>query len=272
MRPFRTTPTKRLVRDERGFTLIELVIAMALGTFVSLAGLGFLEFATSDVQRINERVHVDQTARVALERIMLRLHSACVVSSVAPIRANSNETEIKFLSATGGEATLPKVQLHEIVFTKPSGTKKGTLVENLYEPTKSNEIYELGKSSEYTFEAKPKSTVILLTGVKNSESKGETIPVFRYYRYYKATDSIPTGHKTIPFQEIYPTPLSKATLEKKEEAEAVVKVNVNFTAVPEGVEPATFNHDRAIPLEDSAVFRNATASEVSNNGPCAPAE
>jgi prepilin-type N-terminal cleavage/methylation domain-containing protein len=271
MSPSRTTP-KRFVRDERGFTMVELVVAMALGTFVSLAGFGFLEFATSDVSRINERVHVDQTARVALERIMLRLHSGCVLSSVAPIRADSNENEIKFLSATGSGAALYNVQLHEIIFTKQSGIKKGTLVEKIYEPTKSGEIYELTKSGEYTFGATPKSTVTLLTGVKNSESNGETIPVFRYYRYYKATDSLPTGHTTIPYQEIYPTPLSKATLEKKEEAEAVVKITVNFTAVPEGVEPATFNHDRAIPLEDSAVFRNATASEISYNGPCAPAE
>lgn len=269
MSPLRAT--LKGIGDQRGFTLIELVVAMALGSFVSLAGLGFLEFATRDVSRISERVHVDQTARVALERTMLRLHSSCISSSVAPIRAGSNENEIKFLSAAGEEASLSKFQLHEIIFTKPSGTKKGTLVEKIYEATKPSQLYE-NKSGEFTFNATPKSTVRLLTGVKNSESKGETIPVFRYYRYYKSSDPLPTGHTTIPYQDIYPTPLSKATLEKTEEAESVVKVTVSFTAVPEGVEPATFDHDRPIPLEDSTVFRDAAASEIARNGPCEPAE
>lgn len=263
---------KRLLVDDRGFTLIELVVAMALGTFVSLAGLGFLEFATRDVSRITERVHVDQTARVALERLMLRLHSACVVTSVAPILSGSNENEIKFISATGKEAALSAFQLHEVIFTKASGSKKGTLVEKTYEPSKSSELYNDAKSREYTFSSTPKSTVKLLTGVKNSESNGETVPVFRYYRYYKSSDSLPAGHTTTPYQYIYPTPLSKAAMEKAEEAELVVKVTVNFTAVPEGVEPATFDHDRPVPLEDSAVFRNATASESTENGPCRPAE
>ncbi|HUN77812.1 MAG TPA: prepilin-type N-terminal cleavage/methylation domain-containing protein [Solirubrobacteraceae bacterium] len=270
MSTLRTT-VRRISSQERGFTLMELVIAMALGTVVSLAGLGFLEFATSDVSRINERVHVDQTARVALERIMLRLHTACLVTSVAPIRTGSNENEMKFISAAGGEAALSKLQLHEIVFTKPSGSKKGTLVENIYEPTKSSELYEFGKSREYTFSAKPVSTVKLLTGVKNSERSGETLPLFRYYRYYRSTDPLPTGYTATPYQLLYPTPLASSSLEKAEEAESVVKVEVHFTAVPEGVEPATFEHDRAIPLEDSAVFRNATASETTPNGPCQPA-
>jgi prepilin-type N-terminal cleavage/methylation domain-containing protein len=255
---------KRVIHAELGFTLIELIVAMALGTFVSLAGLSFLIFTTNDVSRISERVHVDQTARVALERVMLRLHTACVAPSVEPVQVKSNENTLKFISESGEKSELSEIKLHEIIFAKPSGTKKGTLVEKIYEPSKATNT----GSSQYTFKTTPMSTITLLTGIKNSESSGEAIPVFRYYRYYKASDPLPTGYTTTPYQLLYPNPLSNTVMENQEEAKYVAKVTVSFTAVPEGTEPVTFNHDRAVPLEDSAVFRLATASETQRNEPC----
>jgi hypothetical protein len=202
-----------------------------------------------------------------LERIMLRLHTVCVAPEVTPIKAKSNENEIKFLSAASKESEVSNVQLHEIIYTKPSGTKKGTLTEKIYERIKP----PTGKEApEYTFETTPKSTVKLLTGVKSSESGGKTLPIFSYYRYYKSSDALPNGDTTTPYYELYPNELSKTAMESEEEAKNVAKVTVSFTVVPEGTESATFNRDRPVPLEDSAVFRLATAAETSHNVPCSP--
>ena len=68
----------KALRDEHGFTLIELLVAMSLGILVSGIALSLLNFTTADVTRITERVHADQTGRVALEKLMLALHSSCL--------------------------------------------------------------------------------------------------------------------------------------------------------------------------------------------------
>jgi type II secretory pathway component PulJ len=264
----RTSSTAaRLQRDERGFTLIELVIAMSMGMVISLAALGFLGFATGDVTRITERVHVDQTGRAALERISLELHSACVMASIAPVQEKSNENEIKFISESGVQSSFSTVHLHQIIYTPAGGGKKGTLVEKLY----SSVPPPTGKEGpNYTFSKTASSINKLLTGVQQSESGGKAVPVFRYYRYYQSTDALPEGAKTTPYAEFYPTPLSNTAMEKSEESKSVAKVTVSFTMAPEGAKYTTFGNDRPIPLEDSVVFRLVPSSEAIHNLPCTP--
>jgi prepilin-type N-terminal cleavage/methylation domain-containing protein len=251
----------RLLRDERGYTMIELLIAMSMGTLVAIAAFSFLQFTTSDVTRINERAHLDQTGRVALERIMLRLHSACVAPSVAPIQPKSNENNIKFVSEAGAEPSFITVDLHEIIFSH----EKETLIENTYVST--------NKEPPYTFPTTPASTTTLLTGVKESQGEEGLVHIFRYYRYYISTDPPPTGSTTVPYGELNPTALSFKALEKESETKNVAKVTMSFTLAPTGKESATFNHDRPVPLEDSVVFRLAPSSELSTttNLPCSPA-
>jgi prepilin-type N-terminal cleavage/methylation domain-containing protein len=260
MRPLRTAP--RSLSGEHGYTLIELVVAMALGLVVSLAAFAFLQFSTSSVSRITERVHVDQTGRTALERMVLRLHSACVSPGVAPIQVKSNETTIKFLSEGGTESAFAHVHMHEITYTPPSGETKGKLTESIYAST--------SEPPEYKFEKTAQSTTTLLTGVKQSTFEGASIPVFRYYRYYHTGDTPPAEHATVPLGELNPKALSKAEMENEKETKDVAKVTIAFTLAPEGKETATFNHDRPVPLEDSIVFRVAPSSETAINLPCSP--
>jgi prepilin-type N-terminal cleavage/methylation domain-containing protein len=240
------------LRGEHGFTMIELVIAMALTVVISAAAFSFLEFATGDATRITERVHIDQTARVALERIMLELHSACVAPSIVPIKEKSTENVLKFVSESGKESTFSTVHEHELIFTEPTASKRGTLVEKTYVSTG-------GTSPNYTFSTTPSSTTLLVTGVEKSEKT----PVFQYFRYYK------DGDPEAVYGQIDPNRISQASL-SKEASEGVAKVTLTFTVAPEGKELATFNHDRPVALEDSAVFRLAPASESSDNVPCSP--
>lgn len=263
------------LRGEHGFTLIELLVAMSLGIMVSLAAFSFLEFATGDVSHITERVHVDQTGRVALERIMLELHSTCVTPSVAPIMAGSTATVVKFISEAGTESALSSVRLHEVIYTAPSGTKKGTLVEKTTPntPTTSGG----GSAPNYTFATTRTTTTTLLTGIKQSTNeKGEAIPIFQYFRYYRSTDSVPTGDSAVPYGQLDPTAIKSSSMEEttagKKEAENIAKVTLTFTLAPEGAEGAGFNHDRPVALEDSAVLRLTPSSESSSNPnlPCSP--
>jgi prepilin-type N-terminal cleavage/methylation domain-containing protein len=252
------------LRDEHGFTMIELLVAMSMGTVVCFAAFLLLKFTAADVSRITERVHVDQTGSVVLERIMLELHSTCVTPDVTPIQAGSTENVIKFISEGGKQSAFEKVYLHEIFYTPAEGAKEGTLTEQSYQSIPP----PAGKAApEYTFSKAPTTKVLLLTGVKKSETKeGKAIPIFQYFRYYRKSDPSPV------YGQLNTSPMTATELAKEEEAEEVAKVTVAFTLAPTGKETATFNHDRPIPLEDSAVFRLATSSEAPTNPnqPCTP--
>lgn len=264
----RLRPLSKRLRDERGFTLIELLVAMSLGIIVSGVALSLLNFTTADVTRITERVHADQTGRVALEKLMLALHSSCVAAKTTktdPVRAGSTESKLRFLSETSAEnehgepsAALPSIKLHEVVFTEGSGKTEGTLTENLWTSTGVPPNYEFTESETPT-----KRT--LLTGIEKTEnSKKEIMPIFRYYRYYREGDS-----KAV-LGELDPTPIA-GTLSTSE-APDVAKVSVSFTALPEGKENrlnTELGGGRPVALEDSAILRLSPSSEESANLPCA---
>jgi prepilin-type N-terminal cleavage/methylation domain-containing protein len=258
------TPLDGRWREQDGFTLIEVLVASIIAVVVSLAAFSILQLTTEDVSRITERTHADQTGRVALEKIMLQLHSSCVALEVNPIVEKSTAEKIRFVSASGNQSAFNtgEVYLHEITYNKAEGTLK----EAVYPNTGPEET-----DGNYPFSETASSTTKLLTGVKQTG----TTPIFQYYRYYDSKDEIPTGDKEIPYGELYPTPLTGPSVPAtgeltKAEAESVVKATVSFTLAPEHHESVIAKGDQPVALEDSAVFRTAPASTSSEhpNSPC----
>jgi Tfp pilus assembly protein PilV len=266
-------------REQHGVTLIELLVATLLALVVTLAAFSILEFTSSDVSRITSRTHVDQTGRVALQKIMLALHSSCVALEVNPVVEGSTAEKLKFISASGPQATFAtgEIYMHVITYTPPSGSGKvaGTLTEQTF-PSTSPEGSGTATSGNpgsgnYFFSTTPSSTTKLLTGVEqSSESTGKPIPVFQYYKYYKNGEAIPTGDPEAPYGELIPTAEKGFT---PAEAERVAKITIAFTLKPEGTEGVIAKGDQPIALEDSAVFRltpSSTSSEAIN-APCSEA-
>jgi prepilin-type N-terminal cleavage/methylation domain-containing protein len=269
--PSSTNHTKRhdgRWRNQDGFTLIEVLVASIIAVVVSLAAFSVLQLTTEDVSRITERTHTDQTGRVALEKIMLQLHSACVAEEVNPIVEGSGTEKIKLVSASGKQVAFAtgEIELHEITYNKTEGTLKETVYKSTGEEVKGN----------YPFSATPSSTTKLLTGVKQTEnSKKELIPIFQYYRYYEKGDKGPKGETEPPYGELNPEALgSHVTGElNKTEAESVAKTTVSFTLAPEHHESVIAKGHQPVALEDSAVFRLSPASTSSEhpNSPCSEA-
>jgi prepilin-type N-terminal cleavage/methylation domain-containing protein len=265
--------------DEHGFSLIELLVAMIMGLVISLAAFSILEFTTSDVSRITARAHVSQTGRVALEKLMLQLHSACVSVNVNPIQAKSSGTTLKFVSETSPvnsnhepSSSFSTVKEHEITYTPPSGKIAGTLIE------KSRTSIGLNNATgEYEFNPSEKPTEIkLLSGVRQTVREGKEAPIFQYYRYYTSKDSeaklgqIDPGTNNLGMNN---TEMAKEEVKEKRkytEAEKVAKVTVGLTLAPEGYEGIIAKGGQPVALEDSAVLRFTPSSEEasSNNYPC----
>jgi prepilin-type N-terminal cleavage/methylation domain-containing protein len=264
------------LRGEHGFSLIELLVAMIMGLVISLAAFSILEFTTSDVSRITARAHVTQTGRVALEKLMLQLHSACVSVNVNPIQAKSSGTTLKFVSETSPlnsnnepSSSFSTVKEHEIIYTPASGKIAGTLIE------KSRTSIGLNNATgEYEFNPSETPTEIkLLSGVRQTVREGKEVPVFQYYRYYTSKDP------EAKLGQIDPEAMSTVAMAKEEvkekrkytEAEKVAKVTVGLTLAPEGYEGIIAKGGQPVALEDSAVLRFTPSSEEAsgNNYPCA---
>jgi prepilin-type N-terminal cleavage/methylation domain-containing protein len=250
------------LREQHGVTLIELLVAMIMALVVSLAAFSILEFTTNDVSRITSRAHVDQTGRIALQKIMLALHSSCVALEVNPIVEGSAGEKLKFISESGTEPAFSTVHEHVITYNKTAET----LTEQTFVSTGAET-----KEGNYPFSTTPTSSIptTLLTGVEQSESGGTKTPIFQYYKYYKKGETIPTGDPEAPYGELIPV----STGFSKEEAERVAKVTIGFTMKPEGTESVIAKGDQPIALEDSAVFRLTPSSTSSTglNAPCSEA-
>jgi hypothetical protein len=188
------------VRDQRGMTIVELLVGISM-TLVVLAAVATLTSSVLHHQdRIVRRVDANSRARPVMTRIVQGLHSACVTSHIVPVRTGSTGTSISFLSRSGAGVG-PTPDLHTITL---SG---GTLTERVYRANGTTPPDWGG----FTTEIGPPSGTALLTNVS---APGGTI--FRYY------DFINGALSTTPL----PVPLTDTN------AARVSYVTVTFTSSP----------------------------------------
>lgn len=155
---------RQLARDERGTTLIELMVGLATGLII-LAGLTTLILVTlNTTSRVSARVNATQNARITLTRVMDQLHSACIAPKVPPIRAGSSANELQFVHATGS-AVSPVPILTKVTYSA------GTLTQRDYS-------WKSGTAPLWTFnEATPTRTVLLTNRIAPITGKA----VFSYF-------------------------------------------------------------------------------------------
>ncbi len=226
------SPLPSSFRGEHGFTLVEMLVTLVTGIVIVLAAFSILDVSLTQSSRISERVETDQRARLAMEKIMLELHSSCVVTGNNAVEAGSENSLIKFISQSGSAVYFTTVTKHEIAL------KSGTLTDASY-------VSEPSSSGEWKFHATPTSTLTLLTNVSQT---GAT-PIFQYFRYVGGNLS------TTPQS----TPLNT------EEAPNTAEITVSFTTT------ATTGEEKSgqpVALADTAVLRYDPASAAGSNEPC----
>jgi hypothetical protein len=225
------------VSDERGITIVEMLVGMLIGIAV-LGGIVTLVTTTAKSSgRVSERVAVDEVARPQFQRLMNELHSTCVSPGVAPIRAGSTDDAITFLQQTGSDVTVTPVKR---VVSWDSAT--GNLVDTSYAATG-------GEAPDWTFSSTPEESYRLLTRV---EKIGST-PIFRYYSYSNGQISA----------DPLPVPLSA------EDAAKAVQVDISMAVAP--ATSATSSEAGApVELVDSALMRFSPSNEDTSQAglPC----
>jgi prepilin-type N-terminal cleavage/methylation domain-containing protein len=227
------------VKDERGYTLVELLVGMMVSLVVLAAILAMVQVATGNQSRVSQHVIANQRGRPAMNRIIDLLHSACVSPGLAPIQENSTASSITFLSKSG-TAVNPIPDRYVISLTA------GRLTETT----------ALGSGTEpLKWSYGPPSTPRQLVDGLSTAQIGEppvAVPLFRYFAYEGGQVS------AVPL----PTPLDKTNAAK------VVQVSVAFRVAPSA--GAIADSSALVTLSDSATLRIEPASENSAevNLPC----
>jgi Tfp pilus assembly protein PilW len=223
------------VRDERGMTLVELLVAMSAGMVV-MAGVTLAMIVTMrETNRVASHVEANQQARIAMTKIINQLHSACVAPQIAPVREDSTGTMLSFIHQSGS-AVAPTPVLSRISL---SGT---TLTQSDYAATG-------GAAPNWIFATTASSTVQLMTGVSPISL---TVPVFRYFAYSGGSVSA--------------TPLAATPLGTN--ATKAVQVNVAFKAAPGKTVSGDANAQAEI--QNAALLRLTPPgySSTTSNLPC----
>lgn len=222
--------------DERGTTLVELVVGIALGMVV-LSALTMLMITSIHASaRVTARVHATQNARNSLVRIIEQLHSACVTPKIAPVQLGSTGTTLIFSHSTvseGSSATVKPI-LSKVAL---SGTD---LIETNYAS-----LGGMPPTYSKTAVGPPQTLISNVAPTPPSSS------IFSYFSYSNGK------LVAVPQKELGLT-----------EANSVIQVKVAFTGFP----PKTSSSDKNVgaSVENSVMLRLTPPSFESEAGslPC----
>jgi hypothetical protein len=207
------------IGDERGFSLIELLVATAGGLVICLALFSLLSVSTREETRLTDVTQSDQLGRIAMTKIIDELHSACLAPGFAPVLYGSGESELVFINAYSEEAVIAKANKHRIVWNE----KAGTLTDYTY-PSNG------GNWPTFTFAEAPSSNVILAYNIAHAKSGETTLPIFRYYNYSPESSSSSTS--ALGNLSTEPLPVTKEGKLEEKAAPTVASVLVSFDAGP----------------------------------------
>ena len=228
-----------LVSDERGFSLMELLVTLAVGSILLLAIFGALDFSVKADSRVQDRVDSTQRGRAAMELITRQLRSQICLGPgypAIPSGITSDGNSITFYTDLGGDT--PKLQRRTITY---SG---GTVFETDY-----NVAGTIPTAPTFTLARQNWVLAERLNLVAN-------VPFFRYYAF--------TPNPVTPNQWLNSTsPFTLADADKPR----VVKVSISFAADRLGVS-RSMNNLALSTFQNDIYVRTSDASDPDHSPQC----
>jgi prepilin-type N-terminal cleavage/methylation domain-containing protein len=248
-------------RDERGFTLIELMVASLAGIIVATATTTIVIASVHFSSNFGNRVDANQEGRVAMERITQALNSSCVATGVTPLVGTPAPTGMVGGVASGSDASnlvfysalsdLPTIEPNEVVVSLTGTAPAQQLVMSTYANTST-----VGSAPPWTFSTTP-TNFVLLPVAAQATIGGSVQPVFQYFGY--------AGSGTSQIQTTpYAVPLSAT------DAATTAEVTVSFEALPSNRGANVSVRGAGANLSDAVVLKLTPASSAPNgsNTPC----
>ena len=191
------------LRDEAGFTLTELLVAMTVGVGVLFALLGLLDTSTRLSAGTVDRVETSSRARLAMDLLTRQVRSQLCLGPDLPALTAATPTSMTFYGSIAPEASPLIVQRRTLTYD--AAAKR--ILETVWTGA--------GTRPNITFDTAPQSSVIAEGIVPNGSA-----PVFEYYRF-----QVPANGGTAQPTRITTTPLGTDDLAR------TVQVGFNFVAV-----------------------------------------
>jgi len=251
-----------LAGEDAGFTIIEMVVAIAAGLLIMFATFTVISASMTVQSRVTDRVQATQQSRVAMERLVQELNSGCLASDVSPVQpssaavavspvVNSDGSHIVFVSGVGDGATATPTE-HVVSYN----SQTDTLTDTSYRGTGGSPA-SLTAASTWTFSATPAATWQLANVLPVG-----TTPLFQYFTFGQATYSLVGAAPiaSLPLNATWPAPATETNA-----AYSVAQVNISWQVGPSSGSTET---SRRTTMQDSVVFRVTPPSSSSANYPC----
>jgi prepilin-type N-terminal cleavage/methylation domain-containing protein len=205
------------LRCERGFTVIEMLVASVIGVVVLLVLLNLLDATQTATSRISARVDGTQRGRTAMEQVTQRLRSQTCVGALTPIVI--------------GDTTSP-TDANSVTFYSDLGNSTDFVPEKRRIYVSGTDLRErvtpgTGNPPNTTFTATAKDRIIM-QGVKPVTQGATTLPYFRYYAFDDAAPPQPTIQLTTPLASADSSRIVQVTIAFRASSGKEDRVDTNF--------------------------------------------
>lgn len=190
----------RRMRDQRGFTLVELLVSTTVGVALLLAAFTLSSAFSHAQTRISDRSESIARGRTAMEQIVQQLRSQVCLGPGYPSITYGDDNHITFYADLANRTFVP--QRRDLQFAN------GALTQLDYDGTAT------GGQPPFSFAARPSRTRVILDRMQLQSG----VPFLRYYMF--------DGRDPIRPSRLLATPLSAS------DAQRVVQVTVSFAALP----------------------------------------
>ena len=222
---------RRRLRDQRGFTLVELLVSMTIGVAVLLATFAIFDSALLAQGRVDDRTDSIARGRTAMEQIVQQLRSQVCLGPSLPAIEYGDDDEVRFYADLANTTFVPERRVLRFA--------GGALTESDYSGRAS------GGSPPYTFSTTPSRTRVIL-----DRMAGTGVPFFTYYGFDGRTPPQPTNQ--------LPVPLSNT------DRALVVQIRVSYMALPSRASSSSTGE----PFEADVFVRTADPSDPEHSPLC----
>jgi prepilin-type N-terminal cleavage/methylation domain-containing protein len=237
----------RLRSDQSGFSLIELLMSMALGSIVLAALLTVFMSGVSGTIKVSDRTEALQRGRITMDRVVTLLNSqTCLLNTDGtgqpPIR-DGQSNQVAFYASLGVVDSNPLIYR----LSYDSGTKR--ITEERFLPDVSSGVV--------TYPSYPASPSVSRTIGTNILPSTAGAPIFQYYQF------ITTIGPTLGMVDgtALTTPLSTTS------QYATVRVTTSFATQPEHTSGSTIDN-RGTVIDGVATVGSASAGEPTKGVNC----